>query len=150
MAFKFNPRRLTGSWKGSKPRDFAALFEGGWMDGTFITVKYDAARVTEHVGTDGTVTVVMNADSKATATLVLSQGNPLNEYLSKLVPNAKIDFFPRGAFNFEELGGTTKIKAPIAYIRNQAEVSYGNQVLGRSWEFGLVEAEIVAGGGEEL
>lgn len=148
--YKFNVRRLTGSWKGNQPRDFAAVFDGGFMDGTFLEAKFDGPRVTEHEGTDGTVTVVLNASSKATATITLSQANPLNEYLSFLIADTKRDFFPVGAFDWADLNGTTKIKAPKSYIRESAPVIYGGQVQGRAWIFGLVEATIIAGAGEAL
>lgn len=148
--FKFNPRRLTGSWKGNAPRDFAAVFDGGFMDGTFLEAKFNGPRVSEHEGSDGTVTVVLNASSLATATITLSQGNPLNEYLSFLVSDAKRDFFPRGAFDWVDLNGSTKVKAPKAYIKESAPVIFGNQVQARAWIFGLVEATIIAGAGEVL
>jgi hypothetical protein len=148
--FKFNTRRLTGSWKGATPRDFAAVFEGGYMDGTFLEAKYNGPRVSEHEGADGTVTVVLNASSLAQATITLSQGNPLNEYLSFLIADAKRDYFPVGAFDFADLNGTTKVKAPKSYIKESAPVLFGNQVQGRAWIFGLVEATIIAGAGEQL
>lgn len=148
--FKFNVRRLTGSFKGNKPRDFAAIFDGGFMDGSFLEAKFNGPRVSEHEGADGTVTVVLNASSLATATVTLSQGNPLNEYLSFLIPDAKRDFFPVGAFDWVDLNGSTKVQAPKAYIKESAPVLYGSQVQGRAWIFGLVEATIIAGKGEDL
>lgn len=148
---KFNPKRLTGSWSGSiGTRDFLVPFDGGFMEDTIITASYNADRVTEHVSADGTVTIVVNADELATVKLMLVQGNPANELLSQLIASARRNVLPVGVFSFEDLNGSTKIKSPEAYIKTFAEISFGNEVKGREWTFGLKDAELVAGAGGDF
>lgn len=143
---KYNPKKITGSWKGKiGTREFSIQFEG-YMDGTFVQAEYDEDAVTEHVGSDGTVTVVLNANKKATVTITLVQGSPTNDELSKFVPDAARNFLPVGQLNFEDLNGTTKVKSAQSWIRKTSPVEFSNTVTGREWKFGLADAEIVVGG----
>jgi len=143
---KYNPKKMTGSWKGliGGTRPFVVQFAGGFMD-TFINAKYSGDRVTEHEGADGTVTIVLNASELAMVTLHLSQGAPANLLLTRLFGSAKRNYLPVGAFTFEDLNGTTLIKSPQAYIKTTAEIEFGKEVKGRSWVFGLTEAELRVG-----
>lgn len=150
MAFQYNPKRIVGSWSGqiAGGRDFAAAFNGGFMDDQIITASYNSDRVTEHEGADGTVTLVLSGSDLATLSIFLVQGNPLNDYLSQLTPSKTRAFLPTGVMNWKDLDtGTTVIKSPTAYIKTSAPIEYGNEVKGREWVFGLVEAELVVGGG---
>lgn len=148
---KFNPKRLVGSWAVTLgTRDIIVPFDGGYMDDTIITASYNEDRVTEHVGADGTVTIVVNANELATVKLSLVQGNPSNEMLSQLIASARRNVLPVGVFHFEDLNGTTVIKSPEAYIKTFAEITFGNEVKGREWSFGLKDAELVAGAGGDF
>lgn len=145
---KFNPKRIKGSFTGTvNGRPFAVPFTG-YMDGEFVTAEYDEDAVTEHVGSDGEVTVVLNANKKATVTVVLTLGSESNQLLSVLVPDADLNYLPVGNLKFADLNGTSYIKGPEAWIRKTAPVSYSNQVTGRSWVFGVAKAEINVGASE--
>lgn len=142
---KFNPKRIKGSFTGTiNGRPFAVVFSG-YMDGEFVTAEYDEDAVTEHVGSDGEVTVVLNANKKATCTVTLVMGSEANQLLSQLVPDSDKNYLPVGNLKFADLNGTSYIKAPEAWIRKMAPVSYSNAVTGRAWIFGLAKAEINAG-----
>lgn len=144
---KYNPKRMTGSWKGIiGTRPFAVQFVGGWMDDEMVTASYAGDRVTEHEGADGTVTIVLNASELATVKIMLSQGAPINDQLSQLFPSAKRNYLPVGAFDFVDLNGTTKIKSPRAWLKTTAEIVFGKEVKGREWTFGLSDAELFVGG----
>lgn len=147
MAQKYNPKRVTGSFIGKiGTREFAVKFQA-YMDGEFINADYDEDAVTEHVGSDGEVTLVLNPNKKATLTLTLSQGSPSNAELSNLIPDADRNFLPTGVLQFDDLDGSTKVKAAEAWIRKSAPVAYSNAVTGRAWVFGMAKAEIKPGEG---
>lgn len=149
MAKKFNPKRVRGSWTGSvNGRAFAVRFEG-YMDGTFLTASFDENAVTEHVGSDGMTTIVLNPNRKATLVLTLVQGSESNDELSLLQPDPTRDLLPTGVLAFDDLGGSTVVNAETAWIRKCAEVTFGNEVLGREWTFGMENAEIFVGGGAD-
>jgi hypothetical protein len=144
---KYNPKKLTGAWKGLiGTRPFLVPFIGGFMDDEIITAKYTEARTSTHEGADGTVTIVLSASELAEVTIMLSQGAVANALLSVLQPSAKRNFLPVGSFNFEDLNGLTLIKSPRAWIEETAEISFGKTVKGRSWKFKLAEAELFVGG----
>lgn len=146
MIYKYNPKKITGSWKGRvNNRDFAIQFVG-YMDGTFVTAEYDEDAATKHTGTQGETSVVLNANRGAKIVVVLVQGTPVNKELSDLVPNAKNDYLPVGVLTFDDLNGTTEIKAAEAWITKTAKVSFGPNIEGREWTFDTGEAEITVGG----
>jgi hypothetical protein len=142
---KLNPRRMKGSWSGSiGSRKFVVQFSG-YMSGTFLEAAYAEDAVTEHVGSDGDVTLVLNANRLANLTCTLAMGAAINDALSKLVPNADLNYLPVGQMNWEDLNGTMKIKAPEAWIKKTAPITVGNEVTGRAWVFGMANAEINVG-----
>lgn len=151
---KYNPKKVAGSWKGTiggSGRPFVVPFVGGFMDDTFINAKYADDRVTEHVGADGTITIVLNANELAMVTLTLSQGAPANALLSKLIPSAKRNYLPVGVFTFEDLNSrSTKIKSPQAWLKTVAEIEFGKEVKGRAWTFGLSDAELAPGDADDF
>src|SRR5882724_7817598 len=115
--FKYNPRRVTGSWKGTvNGRNFAVQFSG-YMDGTKIMAEFDEDAVTKHTGDDGDTSAVINCNRGASVVVTLVQGTGVNKQLSDLTPNGKNDYFPVGQLNFEDLNGTTVIKAVTAWIK---------------------------------
>lgn len=147
---KFNPKRITGSFKGVVGgREFAVQFQG-FMDGTFISAEFNEDQVTTHVGSQGDVSIVLNSNRTATVTFTLAQGSPTNGSLSNLVPDADIDFAPVGVLTFQDLNGTTKFKGAESWIQKTAPVEYSNEITGRAWIFGVARAEIFVGGGESL
>lgn len=148
--FKFNPRKLTGSWKGTvNGRNFAIQFSG-YMDGTKVSAEYDEDAVTKHVGEDGDVSVVISCNRGASVTVNLGQGTPVNKQLSDLVPNGKLDYLPIGVLTFEDLNGTTVIKAAQAWIKKSAKVEFGKSITGRGWVFDTADCDIDVGGAEAV
>lgn len=148
--FKYNPRRVTGSWKGTvNGRNFAVAFSG-YMDGTKISAEYDEDAVTKHVGDDGDVSVVINCNQGASVTITLAQGAANNDELSKLTPKGQIDYFPVGILDFKDLNGTTSIKAPQAWIKKMAKVEFAKGITGRAWTFDTANCDINAGNAEVI
>jgi len=148
MIYKYNPRKVTGSFKGTiNGRDFAVQFIG-YMDGTHIEAEFDEDATTKHQGNQGETSVVLNANEGAKITVVFSQGSPCNDELSSLVPNARLDYLPVGVLTIDDLNGTTAIKAAEAWIMKTAKIEYGKEITGRSWVFDTGLAEITVGGSE--
>lgn len=140
MIKKYNPKKVTGSWKGI---EFL-----GYMDGTFIEVEYEEDAVTPHVGNGGDVTFVLNANQLAKATITIIQGSDTNDDLTAQVPNADANRLPRGDFQIEDLNGTTLVNSKDAVISKTAPIEFGKNVTARKWIFLLPKARIVAGGSE--
>lgn len=146
MAYKYNPRRITGSFKGSVGgRDFAVQFVG-FMDSSAVVAEFDEDAVTKHNGNDGQTSVILNANLGAKVTVMLVQGSPANDDLSDLVPNAKLDYLPVGVLTFEDLNGTTVIKMAEAWISKMAKIEFGKTVTARQWVFESGEGEFHVGG----
>jgi Protein of unknown function (DUF3277) len=136
---KYNPRKINGGWNG--------IPFLGYMDGTFIDIEFAEDAVTTHVGSQGDVSVVLNANRMATVTVTLIQGSPTNEKLSKLVPDARRNSCPTGAFSLTDLNGTTLVSGKDAFIRKTAKVEFAKNITGRQWVFIIPEADIFVGTG---
>lgn len=145
MLLKYNPKKITGSFKGRiNNREFSVQFVG-YMDGTFVEAEYDEDHATKHMGGHGDATVVLNANAGAKVTVTLLQGSPSNDLLANLVPNAKRNFLPVGTLTFDDLNGTTAIKSSEAWIMKTAKIEFGKDVTGRQWVFDMGEAELFPG-----
>ncbi len=138
MAFPYNPKRVSGNWNGIP---FTGLMDGEWFEGS---MSEDAT--TEHVGTDGTVSVVLNTNQTAMVKVNLVQGSPTNDALSALVPDVDLDRLPRGPFLLKDQNGTSKVFAAVAWIKKVADIKFGDKIVGREWSFFLEKAKIVVGG----
>lgn len=148
MPQKYNPKRIIGSFKGKiGDRDFAVKFLA-FMEGSFIEAEYDEDRVTVHVGADGVTTFVLNANSNGKCLVTFSQGSPVNQQLSNLIPSADLDFMPVGTLEFRDLNGTTVVSSAAAVISKTAKIEFSNAVTGRQWTFAMDHATLIAGIGD--
>jgi hypothetical protein len=139
MIKKYNPKKINASW-------FNIPFLG-YMDGTFIEVEYAEDAVTTHVGSQGDVSLILNANMMATLTVTLVQGSPTNERLSKLVPNAAANRLPTGPINMSDLNGSTLVSGASAFIKKLPKIEFGKTITGRQWAIIIPEAQIFAGVG---
>jgi hypothetical protein len=139
MLKKYSPKKINGGWNNVQ---FL-----GYMDGTFVEVEFAEDAVTTHVGAQGDVSVVLNANRLATVTVTFIQGADVNEELSKLVPDARTNSLPRGAFSLTDLNGTTVVSGKDAFIKKTAKIEFAKNITGRQWVFVIPEAEIFVGKG---
>lgn len=139
MLKKYNPKKINGNWNGIQ---FL-----GYMDGTFVEAEYAEDQMTTHVGSQGDVTYILNANQLATVTITLIQGSPTNQQLSNLVPSATRNVVPTGAFSLTDLNGATVISGANAAIRKTAKIEFGKNLTGRQWVFVIPQATIVVGAG---
>ena len=147
---KYNPKKITASYTGSVGGNSFAFQFLGFMDGTFLTADYDEDAVTKHVGSQGDATFILNANRGASVTVMLVQGSPTNDELSKLVPNADLNYMPVGVLNFKDLNGTTVFESADAVIKRRAKVEFGKEVTGREWVFDCGHADLKVGSGEDV
>lgn len=140
---KYSPKKVTGSW--SPPG--TTIQPSGFMDGTFLEIDYAEDAVTIHVGADGTVSAVLNANRLAYVTLTLAQTSPDNAKLSAQVPDADANRLPAGALNWEDLNGLTLINGADAFIVKTAKVDFGKSITGRQWKWAVPKATINVGAG---
>lgn len=143
MLKKYNPKKINTTWS---PQGNAIQFKG-FMDGTFLEAEYAEDQVTTHVGSQGDVTVILNANQLATVTHTLIQGSPTNRELSRWVPSAKRNVVPTGPYAAKDLNGNTVISGANAFIRKVAKVEFAKNLTGRQWVLVIPEAEIVVGEG---
>lgn len=142
---KYNPKRITGSWKGQiGTREFAVQFTG-FMDGTFATAEYDEEAATKHIGAQGEASVVLNCNKGAKVVVTFQQGAAINGELSNLVPDGRKNYLPVGVLTLEDLNGTTVFKAAEAWILKHAKIEFAKDLTGREWTFDTGEADIVVG-----
>lgn len=139
MLKKYNPKKIVGGW-------FNIPFQG-YMDGTFVDVEYAEDAVTPHVGSQGDITLVLNPNRMAKATITLVQGSPTNRQLAIQTPDARRNFMPTGVFSLVDLNGETVVQAKDGVIQKTAKVEFGKTITGRQWVFILPEAEINPGAG---
>lgn len=140
MLNKYNPKKIAGNWGGIR---FL-----GYMNTTFIEVEYDEKAASIHVGADGTVSVVLNANETAKAKLVIVQGSSTNDDLAKKLPRARLNKLPVDDFLVTDLNGNTVIHSQFAFLEGMTPVKFGNEIVGREWTFILPYAEIVPGGAD--
>lgn len=139
MIKKFSPKKIRGGWN--------KVPFLGYMDGSFVEIEYDEAAVTAHVGGQGDVTFVLNANQMAKATITLIQGSPTNDALSKLTPDPSRDYMPTGTFSLVDLNGTTVVTSDNSVIEKMTKVEFGKSLTARKWTFLLPVAAINAGAG---
>lgn len=140
---KYNPKKVPGSWS---PPGKTIQFQG-FMDGEFLEIEYAEDQVTLHIGTDGTVSAVLNPNKLAYVTVTLAQTSPTNAELSAQVPDADANRLPAGAMNWEDLNGKSLIHGDTAFIVKTAPVMFGKSITGRKWKFAVTKAVISVGDG---
>lgn len=143
--FTYSPKRITGSFQPNIAGAPSIPFLG-YMDGEFIECAFNAEAVTVHVGSDGNVTYVLNADKTAKCTLRIVQGSITNDQLSAYVPDARRGYLPTGTLSFQDLDGNSLVHDANSVIMKMAEIKFGKEVVAREWVFTLADAEINAGG----
>jgi hypothetical protein len=145
---KYNPKKINGGWSPSLANGGTQAIQFlGYMDGTFVEIEFAEDAVTTHVGSQGDVSLVLNANQMATVTVTLIQGSPTNDQLSQQVPNASLGILPTGSFSLSDLNGTTLVSGANAFIRKTAKIEFGKSITGRQWVFVIPQAQIFVGQG---
>lgn len=125
---------------------FGALIVTGYVDGTYLTAAYDGDQFEKIRGTDGGVDRINKNINDLLLTLTIKQTSPTNTALTEIARQDRIANLGVLPFLVKELNGTTLISAPQAWIKKQADVSYGSGIEGREWTFDTGPAEMSTGG----
>lgn len=133
MLKKYNPKQINGSWN-----NIPFL---GFMDGTAVEIEFAEEQVTTHVGNQGDVSAVLNANRLVKVTITLIQGSPTNGRLSPLVPDSKRGKLPTGAFSLKDLDGTTLVAGKDAFISKFPKIEFAKGITGRQWVFIIPECD---------
>lgn len=121
----------------------------GLMRGESITGEPMADGSTSEAGMDGDVARAMNTDPRWTFTFNLMQSSPSNRVLSDLYT---LDKASSGngvlPFMLEDKNGDTLIAGAQAWVLRPAPISFGNEIVGRSWTINVVvEMEVIGTSG---
>lgn len=122
-------------------RKVSCTFKGqvitGFMDGTAIDVGRDNDSFTRHVGADGEVSRAANADKSGTATLTLKQDSASNDMLSDACSLDELTNNGTGVFAVIDASGRTVLTCPEAWVKRFANVTMGQEIVGREWVIDL-------------
>lgn len=107
----------------------------GFAKGTFIEVDRAVDVVTEDVGADGEVTIVISQNRSGTIKITLQQASPLNDYLSSLATalenrNMTLAIQP---FLLKDSNGTTVVSAKQCWVRKKAKADFAVEAENREW-----------------
>jgi hypothetical protein len=145
MILKYNPKKIRTSWQPTNSVGNAVIPFLGLMDGVFVEIEYDEDQVTTHVGSDGVVSFILNANVLAKATVTIVQGSPTNDQLIANVPSAARNSIPSGPFQMSDLNGKSYCHADAAVLSKVPKVTFSNKLEGRQWMFYLPQAIIIPG-----
>lgn len=148
--FKYNPKRIAGSWtpsdKNNPVATPTAIKMEAFMNGVFITCEFDEAQVTYKVGGSGELTAILNPNATAKLVATFVQGSPTNDALSTKVASSARNYFPSGPIQLRDLNGTTYVNSKDAFLEKFTKVEFGNDLTGRQWTWILPDAVLIAGG----
>jgi hypothetical protein len=114
----------------------------GFMTGESISAEPMADGSSSVAGMDGDVGRAMNTDPRWTITLNLMQGSDSNSYLSTLYAADKAsDGNGVVPFLLQDNNGDTMLAGAQAWVQRKANVTFGNEITGRSWTI-VVIAEL--------
>lgn len=129
---------------------YAGILIEGAMDGTFLVVEFDEDAFTKHVGAQGHVTRVLNANEGASAVITLGQGALANALLSARHLADRAGGDKHGPLLIKDLRGNTLIESDDAWIKKMARIEYAKEVTGREWTIDLGQARIFVGGLDDV
>ncbi len=118
----------------------------GVADGTFVEVEHDEDAYTHHVGGQGTVTRVKNANQMGTVTFTLGQATITNDLLSALAIRDRNNGTGVGALTIKDLKGTTMYRSQNAWLRKLAKGEHGKEHTNRAWVVTCERLEAFVGG----
>jgi len=119
----------------------------GFAAGTFITAERNEDSFSEVVGSDGLVTRVFSRNKSGIVTLTLQGASPSNDLLA--AQHAADELTRTGFANLSvtDLNGTTRVNAPIAWVRKPANYEAADSESSREWVLACAQLFMHVGGG---
>lgn len=125
---------------------FMGLVLSGFAEGTFITAKPAGPAFKRKRGGTGTVDRVNTNTFELDIELALKQTAEDNGDLSTIAAADALSNTGKGVFQIKDLGGTTLVYAPQAWISESATVDMGDDLTPRKWKFETGPASKFVGG----
>lgn len=135
---------------------FGALPIGGdtaFADGTAIKVEWDDPKRFKHkVGITGAVARAKNRNRSVLVSFVLLATASLNDDLTALYENDESTVNGAGVLPFvlKDLGGTTLVQGPDAWIEEVPNIEYSGDVGTREWKIRIARTSKMKIGGSTL
>ncbi len=119
----------------------------GAGDGNYVEIKYDNPLATEHEGGLGDVTILLNKSKKGSAKIVLGQASKSNNAFAAAVTTQRngggLVSLP---LTVAHVKGTSRAFARTAYVREAAEMNFGDNHNNREWMLGCADLDLFIGG----
>jgi hypothetical protein len=128
---------------------FAGIsIEGGFAEGSMVTVKPETARFKDVCGVDGEVTRSKQNDMRGTVELTLMQSSEANLLLSQrlALDLAAPGGAGVGALQIQDLSGGSLHHASEAWISEDPEAEYGPEAKERKWVIRCADLTSTHGG----
>lgn len=123
------------------------LILSGFVDGDFVTVKYDEDRYTKKAGADGEVGRSKNASRAGSFEVSLSGTSAANDKLSALFNLTQIGGIdPPIPVAVADLSGRSLAAASNAWIKTVPDLVLGKDITDRKWLFDCADLVINIGG----
>jgi hypothetical protein len=139
MARTFDPGKVIVTFAGNLITGFAA--------GTFISAERAEDTFSAEAGASGEVARVRNRNKLGTVTLTLMQTSPSNDVLSAQAKRDELSGTGAGSLLVKDLGGTTLIASPSAWIKKPPAVEFAKELSNREW---VLEGELDIFAGSNL
>jgi hypothetical protein len=134
----FDPAAINASFDGY-PLD-------GFMSGTFIVISRKEDSWTPHVGAAGEYARARNRNRSGTVKMTFMQTSLSNDFLSTKHAQDEASGKGTGVFQLVDSMGFTQVLGADAYVLKQAEVQFGNEILGREWTLEVPDLDMLVGG----
>lgn len=134
----YDPARVTMSIGG--------VPVSGYAEGTFINVTRDGDAFTKKRGSAGDVERTNTNVFDFSIELTLMQTASFNAVLSAMLNTDQVTNGGVTNILIKDLNGTTLMDFPQAWIRKDADGSFGNDTTARTWTFDTGRAAGVLGG----
>ena len=117
-----------------------------FADGEFIQVSGMSDNFEFVQGADGSENRNNKNITGCDVNVIVSQTSSTNDLFSAKHRIDKLNNSGKGAFNFKDVNGTSRVTSGQAYIVGYADMSDGNSLGTRTWKIRCPQADINVGG----
>lgn len=125
---------------------FGPVVLSGWGKGSFLTISQNGDSFEKQKGADGTVERVNKNANDCTAKFTLLRTSPVNDALSAIHIQDKLDNLGVLPLTIKDLNGTSLFFAPQAWIKKPPEAGESEDFPNREWEIDTGPAANFIGG----
>lgn len=122
----------------------------GYVDGTFIRIYKDSKPVTKMRAMDGSVARVYSPETTWSFDLTIMQSSVTNDILSAFWNVDQVTQMGKFPIMVKDGRGSSLFIAATAWVEEMPDLTFSNQIEGRTWRFGCAEVMINIGGAGPL